>query len=67
MSFQHQLFSVLQMKLIFYFAAKRLGTIESVITHEPKLLVQWLRLSLNETKTELIIFRSLWNHLPREP
>ena len=25
------------------------------------------KLSLNETKTELIIFRSPWNHLPREP
>ena len=35
-----------------------------------KLLVYRLRsskLSLNETKTELIIFRSPWKHLPREP
>ena len=33
-------------------------------------LVQWLRsniLSLNETKTELIIFRSPWKHFRREP
>ena len=52
------------------FPAKKLGTIESVTNHELRLLVQWLRsnkLSLNETKTELIIFRSPWNHLPREP
>ena len=52
------------------FLAKNLGTIESVINHEIKLLVQWLRsnkLSLNETKTELIIFRSPWKHLPCEP
>ena len=54
------------------FPAKKLGTTESVINNELKLklLVQWLRsnkLSLNETKTELIIFRSPWKHLPREP
>ena len=52
------------------FPAKKLDTTESVINHELKLLVQWLRsnkLSLNETKTELIIFRSPWKHLPREP
>ena len=52
------------------FSAKKLGTIESVINHELKLLVQWLRsnkLALNEAKTELIIFRSPWEHLPREP
>ena len=52
------------------FPAKKLGTIESVINHELKLLVQQLRsskLSLNETKTELIIFISPWKHLPREP
>ena len=52
------------------FPAKKLGTIESVINHELKLLVQWLqsnKLSLNETKTELIIFRFPWKHLPREP
>ena len=33
-------------------------------------LVQWLRgkkLSLNETKTELIIFRSPWKQLQWEP
>ena len=52
------------------FSAKKLGTIESVINHELKLLVHWLqsnKLSLNETKTELIIFRSAWKHLPHEP
>ena len=44
------------------FSRKELGTIESVINNELKHLVQWLRgnkLSENETKTELIIFRSL--------
>ena len=49
------------------FLAKKHG---SVIYHQLKLLVQWLqsnKFSLNETKTELIIFRSLWKHLPREP
>ena len=54
----------------FLFPAKHLGIIESVINHELELLVQWLRsnkLSLNETKTEFIIFRSPWKHLPREP
>ena len=70
--------SVFSKSIIHYFAddtnllfsAKKLGTIESAINHELKLLVQWLRsnkLSLNETKTELIIFRSPWKHLPREP
>ena len=52
------------------FPAKKLGTAESVINHELKLLVQWLqsfKLSLNEAKTELIIFRFSWKHLPREP
>ena len=40
------------------FLKKKLGTIESVIDHELKRLVQWLRstkLSVNEKKTELII------------
>ena len=52
------------------FPAKKLGTIESVINHELKLLVQWLqsnKLYFNETKNELIIFRSPWKHLPCEP
>ena len=52
------------------FPAKKLGTIKSFINHELKLLDQWLqsnKLSLNETKTELIVFRSPWKHLPREP
>lgn len=52
------------------FLAKKLETTESVINHELELLVQWLRnniLSLNDTKTEFIIFRSSWRHLLREP
>ena len=71
MSFQNQLYQ--SSLVVHYFAddtANTLGTIESVISHELKLLVQWLRsdkLYSNETKTELIIFRSLWNHLTREP
>ena len=43
------------------FSSKKLGTIESVVNNGLK--VQWLRvniLSLNETKAELIIFRSPW-------
>ena len=47
-------------------STKNLDTIESLISHELKLLVEWLRsnkLSLNETKTELIIFRCHWKHL----
>ena len=58
------------MTLTFYFLPKKLGFIKSVINHELKLLVHLLRSnksSLNETKTELIIFRSPWKHLPREP
>ena len=52
------------------FPAKKLGTIESVINHDLKLLIQCLqsnKLYLNETKTELIIFRSPWKHLPHKP
>ena len=48
------------------FASKKLGTIESVVYCELKILVQWLRsnkLSLNESKTELMIFRSSQNQL----
>ena len=77
LSFQNPSFIILQMTLtkelpknLVQFPAKELGTLESVINHELKLLVQWLqsnKLSLNETKTELIIFRSPWKHLPREP
>ena len=51
------------------FPAKKLGTTQSVVNHELKLLSQWLRsnkLSLNEIKTELIIFRSSRENLPRE-
>ena len=49
------------------FPAKKLCTIESIVNHELTLLVQWLRskkISINKTKTELIIFRS---RLPYEP
>ena len=52
------------------FPSKKIGTIESVMNHELKILVQWLRsnkLSLNEAKTDLIIFRSPRKQLPREP
>ena len=52
------------------FPAEKLGTIESVVNHELKLLSQWFRsnkLSLNETKAELIIFRFQRKNLPREP
>ena len=41
------------------FASKNTGTFESVMNYELKILVDWLRanrLSLNETKTELIFF-----------
>ena len=60
--FQNPSFIIFQMALTSYFLPKNLVQL--------KLLVQWLRsnkLSLNETKTELIIFRSPWKHLPREP
>ena len=46
------------------FSSKKLGAIESVINNELQHLFQWLRdkkLSLNETKTEPIIFRLPWN------
>ena len=45
----------------FIFSSKKLSTIETVINHELKHLVEWLnlnKLSLNATKTELILFRS---------
>ena len=43
------------------FPSKKVGTIESTVNNELKLLVEWLKankLSLNESKTELIIFQS---------
>ena len=58
MCFQSQSSIILQ-NLIF--SSKTLGTIESVINNELKHLVQLLRsnkLSLNETKTELIILEA---------
>ena len=42
------------------YAGKNIKTIESVVNYELKILVDWLRsnkLSLNESKTEMIIFR----------
>ena len=45
------------------FQSKKLGTIESVINHEVELKV----LSLNEAKTELIIFSSLQKHISHDP
>ena len=43
------------------FPGTKLGTIESVVNHELKVL------SLNKTKTELIILRSPWRNLPQKP
>ena len=68
--FQSQSFTILQAILILSFRVKKLGAIESVINNELQHLFQWLRdkkLSLNETKTEPIIFRLPWKQLPREP
>ena len=51
---------------LIFLSKKLLTVIESVIHNVLKHLVQWLRgnrLSLNETKTELIIFRWLWKQL----
>ena len=45
------------------FQSKKLGTTESVTNHELELKV----LSLNEAKTELIIFSSLQKHIPHDP
>ena len=64
--FQNQL---LQIRFANTFSAKKLGTIESVISNELKFLVQWLPsniLSLNETKAELIIFKSTVKNVPCE-
>ena len=52
------------------FPSKKLGTNESVVNHELKFLSPWLRsnkLSLNETKTELMIFKTPPKNLPPEP
>ena len=48
---------------------KKIGSIESFIRHELRLLVQWLlsnKLPLSKAKTELIISRSPWKHLSRK-
>ena len=65
--FQNQTSIVLKMTLTLYFLPKNLVQLTPSLT---MVLVQWLqsnKLSLNETKTELIIFGSHWKHLPREP
>ena len=52
------------------FANKNIGTIESNVNYELKILVDWLRsnkLSLNELKTELIMFHPIKKKLPRSP
>ena len=44
------------------FASKSISTIENVMNNELRFLVEWLRankLSLNEKKTEMIIFRPI--------
>ena len=71
----NDLCSVFQKSLIHHFAddtnllyySKKLSTIQSVMNYELKLLVSWLRcnkLSLNETKTELIVFRPYSKIIP---
>ena len=52
------------------FANKNIGTIESNVNYELKILLDWLRsnkLSLNESKTELIMFHPIKKKLPRLP
>ena len=52
------------------FANKNMGTIESNVNYELKILADWLRsnkLSLNELKTELIMFHPIKKKLPRSP
>ena len=51
------------------YSSKKMKTIEVIINTELKLVTNWLRLnrlSLNETKTELIFFRSKVRVLDRE-
>ena len=52
------------------FPSKRLGTINSLMNHELKVLVQWLRskkVFLNEAVTEINIFKSPCKQLPGNP
>ena len=52
------------------FAKKNIGTIESNVNYELKMLVDWLRsnkLSLNELKTEFSMFHPIKIKLPRLP
>ena len=49
------------------FASKKKETIETVMNHELTILVEWLKankLSLNGSKTELIIFHSQYKRIP---
>ena len=51
------------------YASNKINTIETIVNTELKLVTNWLRLnklSLNATKTELVIFRSKWRKLDRE-
>ena len=51
------------------YASNKINTIENIVNTELKLVTNWLRLnklSLNATKTELVIFRSKWCKLDRE-
>ena len=52
------------------FADKNIGTIESNVNYELKILVNWLRsnkLSLNKLKTELIMFHPIKKKSPHSP
>ena len=52
------------------FSNKNIGTIESNVNFELKILVDWLRsnkLSLTELKTKLIMFHPIKKNLPRTP
>ena len=51
------------------YGSKKINTLETVVNTELKLVSNWLRLnklSLNATKTELVIFRSKWHKLERK-
>ena len=51
------------------YASNKINTIETIVNTELKLVTNWLRLnklSLNATKTELVIFHSKWCKLDRE-
>ena len=58
----------LQMTPTSFMDLKKLTTMETIVNTELKLVSNWLRLklSLNATKTELVIFRSKWRKLDRD-